>query len=157
MEAGQLEIHKTECELETLVSETVDALALLCVEKKLAIRATASATRLTCDPNRVQQVLGNLIGNAIKLTPEGGKITVEALASQGEVRFTVADGSPGISEEARSRVFKHYWREKDRDLPRGAGLGLFISKSIVEAHGGKIGFESADGGGSRFYFTLPLG
>lgn len=101
MEAGQLEIQKTECELETLVSETADALAPLCAEKKLAIRVTASATRLTCDPNRVQQVLGNLIGNAIKLTPEGGKITVEALTSQGEVRFTVADGGPGISDGAR--------------------------------------------------------
>jgi signal transduction histidine kinase len=156
MEAGHLRILNKECDVETLVAEIVALLEPLCAEKKLSIRATASALPLACDGSRVQQVLGNLIGNAIKFTPEGGSITVEAVPSAREVRFCVEDTGPGIAEEARLRIFERYWRGKERDFTKGVGLGLFISKRIVEAHGGKIWVESAAGGGSRFCFTIPL-
>jgi signal transduction histidine kinase len=104
----------------------------------------------------VQQVLGNLVANAIKFTPNGGRITVEARPSEGGMLFSVADTGPGIAEEARAHVFERYWRGKARDVSTGVGLGLFISKGIVDAQGGKIWVEDAPGGGSRFCFTIPV-
>ncbi|HEX7600458.1 MAG TPA: PAS domain S-box protein, partial [Polyangiaceae bacterium] len=156
MDAGRLRIQKKDQDVKTLVAQTVDVMAPLCLEKKISLTGKAPALPLPCDPGRVQQVLGNLIGNALKFTPEGGTITVEAVPSVGEMRFCVVDNGPGIAEEARAHVFERYWRGKGSDLSRGLGLGLFISRKIVEAHGGKIWVESADGGGSRFCFTIPL-
>ncbi|MEI8259044.1 MAG: ATP-binding protein, partial [Deltaproteobacteria bacterium] len=129
----------------------------LCVEKELAISGSAHAVRLSCDSNRVQQVLGNLVANAIKFTPKGGGITINASLSGSEILFRVADTGPGITEEARAHVFERYWRGKARDLSTGVGLGLFIAKGIVDAHGGRIWVEGAIGGGSVFCFTVPLG
>jgi signal transduction histidine kinase len=104
----------------------------------------------------VQQLLGNLVGNAIKFTPRGGKVTVDAVRSGAEVQFSVADTGPGIPAEVSEHVFERYWRGRERDYTKGVGLGLFISKGIVDAHGGRIWLESVLGRGTTFYFTLPL-
>ena len=88
----------------------------------------------------------------------GGKAPTEevrAVWTGPEIRFSVTDTGPGIADEARAHVFERYWRGKERNSVPGVGLGLFISKSIVDAHGGKIWVEAADGG-SRFCFTIPL-
>lgn len=155
LDACHFRIEKQEQDTEQIVSDTVDAFAALCAEKGLSILGNASAQRLFCDPNRVQQVLGNLVGNAIKFTPKGGVITVEAVPCGGDVRFSVADTGPGIPDEAQTHVFERYWRGGQRDFAKGVGLGLFIAKGIVDAHGGKIWVESVVGRGSTFCFTLP--
>jgi signal transduction histidine kinase len=104
---------------------------------------------------RVQQVLGNLIGNALKFTPTDGRITLEAHAEKERATIRVSDTGPGIPAEQLPRLFETFWQERRSDR-RGIGLGLGIAKGIVEAHGGAIQVESTPGQGSTFSFTLPL-
>jgi signal transduction histidine kinase len=106
------------------------------------------------DRHRVMQVLSNLIGNSLKFTPHGGRITVSAKPHDGYVLFSIADTGPGIPSEHLSEIFSRYWQAK-RTERMGAGLGLPIAKGIVEAHGGRIWVESEQGRGTQFYFTLP--
>lgn len=107
------------------------------------------------DHHRVMQVLSNLVGNSLKFTPPGGRITVSADRHDGMVRFRIADTGPGIPRADLSDIFSPYWQAK-RTERLGAGLGLPIAKGIVEAHGGRIWAESEQGGGTQFYFTLPI-
>ena len=107
------------------------------------------------DRHRVMQVLSNLMGNSLKFTPPGGRISVSASLRGSEVHFTVADTGPGIPAENLDDIFSPYWQAK-RTERMGAGLGLPIAKGIVEAHGGRIWVESDAGRGTQFYFTLPL-
>jgi signal transduction histidine kinase len=107
------------------------------------------------DHHRVMQVLSNLIGNSLKFTPPGGRITVSANRHDGMVRCRIADTGPGIPSEHLSDIFSPYWQAK-RTERLGAGLGLPIAKGIVEAHGGRIWAESGQGEGTQFYFTLPV-
>jgi signal transduction histidine kinase len=106
------------------------------------------------DAARVQQVLSNIVGNAVKFTPRDGRITVCAESIGGEVRFAVIDTGPGIPAEQLPHIFGRFWQAKTSDR-RGIGLGLAIAKGIVEAHNGRIWVESHVGLGSTFYFTLP--
>ncbi len=156
IDSGRLKVENLEGDAETIVADVVEAYAPLCVEKGLSITGMAPALRIPCDRNRVGQVLGNLVANAIKFTPSGGTIAIESVPLETEVRFSVADTGPGIPEEAREHVFERYWRGKDSDNTKGVGLGLFISKGIIASHGGKIWVESTVGRGSTFYFTLPV-
>ncbi len=156
IDSGRLRIDKREVDAEAIVADVVEAYAPLCVEKGLSITGKAPALQMPCDRNRVQQVLGNLVANAIKFTPRGGTVTIEAASSGDSVRFSVADTGMGISKEACEHVFERYWRGKERDYTKGVGLGLFIAKGIIDCHGGKIGVESAVGRGSTFSFTVPL-
>lgn len=106
------------------------------------------------DHQRVLQVLGNLLSNAIKFTPPKGSIQVLVQGTASEVRFSVSDTGIGVPADKREAVFERFWQVKAND-GRGLGLGLFISKCIVEAHGGKIWVEDTHGPGSIFSFTLP--
>jgi PAS domain S-box-containing protein len=157
IDAGHLRLRMQERDAATIVNAVVEGFRPLCVEKGVSIEARATSVRLACDPNRAEQALGNLVANAIKFTPAGGAIVVEAAPSGDRVRFTVSDTGPGIATEDRDRVFERRWRSRDGDHTRGVGLGLFIAKSLVEAHGGAIGVDSAIGRGSTFFFTLPGG
>jgi signal transduction histidine kinase len=106
------------------------------------------------DGHRVQQVISNLLGNAVRFTPEGGEIVLTATRYEGGVRISVRDSGPGVAAADVPRLFERYW-QAPRLLRAGSGLGLFIAKGIVEAHGGAIGVESASGNGSEFWFTIP--
>ena len=114
---------------------------------------TLPAVRVDCD--RVQQVVCNIVGNAMKFTPPGGRITITARAEGDEVVVSVKDTGAGMSEEDLDRIFEPYWQAQ-RTASLGAGLGLKIAKGIVEAHGGRIWAESAPGEGATFHFTLPV-
>lgn len=105
------------------------------------------------DPFRVSQVLGNLLGNALKFTPTGGAVIYGATVDGGEVVFHVSDNGPGIPPEQTAHLFEQFWQA--RSDKRGVGLGLAIAKGIVDAHGGRIWCESIVGSGSTFSFTLP--
>ena len=109
---------------------------------------------VVCDRDRVYQVFSNLIGNAIKFTPAGGQIRVEAELEPGAVHFVVADTGPGIGNEELPRLFDRYWQAARVDR-RGVGLGLSIAHGLVVAHGGRVWAESERGAGTRVHFTLP--
>ena len=109
---------------------------------------------LWADSQRVLQILGNLVGNAIKFTPAGGVISLTVTARDAEVEIGVEDSGPGVPEADRDRVFDRFYRGS-RPTGQGAGLGLAIARALVEAHDGRIGVTTASSGGARFYFTLP--
>jgi signal transduction histidine kinase len=117
---------------------------------RIHLVAQAASAAVMADRHRVRQVLSNLIGNALKFTPAGGRIELGNVAGDGVVRFYVSDTGPGIAPPLLERVFERFWRQ-DR---RGLGLGLFIAKAIIDAHGGRIWAESRLGSGSTFAFEL---
>jgi signal transduction histidine kinase len=109
------------------------------------------------DGARVKQVLLNLVGNAIKFTPEGGKVWMRTGSKDGYVRVEVGDTGPGIAAEDQERIFQEFQQAGGgAGKPQGTGLGLALAKKFVEMHGGKIWLESEMGKGSRFFFTLPI-
>ncbi len=128
------------------------------IAERRSIKLTASSPGgeiwVRADPLRVSQVLANLIGNALKFTPENGSVTYSAAVSGADVEFRVTDTGPGISPEQREHLFEQFWQARKNDM-RGVGLGLTIAKGIIDAHGGRIWCESTVGGGSTFSFTLP--
>jgi len=106
------------------------------------------------DRDRILQVLTNLIDNALKFTPAGGRITVRSEVHNDHVRFSISDTGPGIPEEYREKIFEPYFQAPET-AHLGSGLGLAISKQIIEQHGGSIWVESSEGAGATFTFTLP--
>jgi signal transduction histidine kinase len=115
-----------------------------------------TGARARCDEHRVEQVLGNLIGNAIKFTPEGGSIRVSVKPAGREILVSVSDTGTGIAPEVVPHIFERY-RQADAGRRRGVGLGLSIVKAIVDAHGGRVWVQTAVGGGSTFHVALPSG
>lgn len=115
---------------------------------------SASGQRSRADRDRLLQVFENLIGNAVKFTPAGGRITVSAEQCGTDVVFHVSDTGPGIAPDLLPRLFDRFWQGQPRD-GRGVGLGLSIAHEVVEAHGGHIWAESPPGGGSTFSFSIP--
>jgi signal transduction histidine kinase len=114
----------------------------------------APGAEVTADRERVVQVLSNLIANALRFTPRGGRIAMTAEHDGPRVRFEVSDTGPGIAEDQIPRLFERYWQ--GRSPHRGSlGLGLYICKQLVAAHGGDIGVRSRLGDGSTFWFTVP--
>jgi signal transduction histidine kinase len=107
------------------------------------------------DRDRVLQVFSNLVGNALKFTPADGTITLGVEAADGVARFTVTDTGAGIPPENMPRLFDRFWKG-DRSGRHSSGLGLYIARGFVEAHGGRIAAESEPGRGTTFSFTLPL-
>jgi signal transduction histidine kinase len=107
------------------------------------------------DGERIVQVLANLLRNAIKFTPSGGRITVAAMRDGDAVTFSVTDTGRGIPAEHLTRIFDRYWQSSNGARARGTGLGLSIAKGIVEAHGGSIAVRSTPGTGTTVQFTIP--
>ena len=120
----------------------------------LSIDSPLAETRVLADQERIAHVFSNLITNAIRHTPKGGKVRLGAQLNDGRVRFTVSDTGKGIPAEYHDKIFEKFFRVPDAQ-PRGTGLGLYITREIVIAHGGEIGVESAPEQGSIFWFTLP--
>jgi signal transduction histidine kinase len=157
IEAGHLRIEPEPHSAADLVAEAVELLRPVAVERSqiLEVSVAEDLPAVHADRSRVLQVLSNLVGNAVKFSPEGGRITLHGVANGDEVRFSVADSGPGIPEEHLPRIFDRFWQA--RHVRRGgAGLGLSIARGIVEAHGGRIWVESPPGAGAIFHFTLPL-
>ena len=111
--------------------------------------------RVHCDRQRLSQVFSNLVGNAIKFTSPNGRIRIAARAVDGEIRFAVQDDGPGIARQQLTKIFQKYW-QRPQGPRSGVGLGLYISKMLVEAHGGRIWADSTPGQGSTVWFTMPL-
>jgi signal transduction histidine kinase len=119
---------------------------------EVAVEAVPSP--LACDRDRVGQVLGNLLANALRVTPPGGRVTLRVSPGDGEVVFMVSDTGPGVPTEEQPRLFDRWYRGRNAAYA-GHGLGLAIAKGLVEAHGGRIWVESVPGSGATFAFALP--
>jgi signal transduction histidine kinase len=154
--AGQVKLELGRYAADDLVREGLVLLEPLAIQKRIELRTRLCRERLwvTCDRDRVYQVLSNLVGNALKFTPEGGRVTVEVEPEGDFVRFSVKDTGPGLPPEALPHLFQPFWQAR-RTARQGTGLGLFISRGIVEAHGGGLEVDSQEGRGSTFSFTLP--
>jgi PAS domain S-box-containing protein len=158
VEAGQLKLERQRIAVKDLVSEAVGMQAALASSSQIDLRLAAGAdlNDVLGDRHRLLQVLENLIGNALKFTQAGGHITVGAVPKDHEVMFSVSDTGCGIAPQDLTHIFDRFWQATARTSRLGAGLGLPITKGIVEAHGGRIWVESLFGRGSSFFFTLPL-
>lgn len=117
--------------------------------------AATSSALAELDHARILQLLANLVGNAIKFTPAGGRVVVHLEGTETELRFLVRDTGPGSRADHLESIFERF-HQIERGDGRGVGLGLYISKCIVQGHGGHIWAESRPGEGSSFWFTLPL-
>ena len=158
MEAGHLELKPVIQNPGPHVAATLDVLLPLAQVKGITIDnrvPMAGLPEVSLDGARIQQVLSNLVGNAIKHTPEGGTITIESDLVDREVHVHVHDTGEGIPPEDLERVFERFWRA-ERGRARGIGLGLAIARTLVRAHGGRIWATSEEGTGSTFSFSLPL-
>jgi len=157
IEAGRFSVRPRPEPVDDIIAESVALAEPLAHSKRLAFRTDIREHGLvSADRERVFQVLSNLLGNAIKFTPEGGTIVLTAERRDGDVLFSVEDTGPGISSEDLGHIFDRYWH-KPTSRAGGSGLGLSIAKGIVEAHGGRIWVDSLPGAGARFYFVLPFG
>jgi signal transduction histidine kinase len=156
--AGKLSIMSTPSDPGVLIAEAIETFQLLAAEKRieLVIEEADAPLGVPCDHGRIVQVLVNLVGNAVKFTPDGGRVSVGAIGLGEEVLFSVKDNGPGIESGLLEAVFERFWQVGENDQ-RGLGLGLYIAKGIVEAHGGRIWADSRLGQGSSFHFTLPVG
>lgn len=157
IEAGMLAVTREVGDPTRVVSEAVDTLHAQATAMGLTLEAEVAAAPplLGFDPARVLQVLTNLISNAIKFTPPKGRIVVRVEQVGNDVRFAVQDSGAGIATEHLDKIFLRFSQVTKNDR-RGLGLGLFISRCIIEGHGGRIWVESKLGRGSTFCFTLPI-
>ncbi|MDC0672945.1 sensor histidine kinase [Nannocystis radixulma] len=156
IEAGRLKITTQRDDLARLAREAVEIFQSVAAARgvQLVLEAPQHSVPARFDHQRILQVLTNLLANAVKFTPEGGKIVIHVEPKGEDVRLSVSDTGSGIPEDKLNVIFERFGQVAADD-PRGAGLGLFIAKSIIDAHGGKIGADSRSGEGSVFFFTLP--
>ncbi|HEX9984836.1 MAG TPA: PAS domain S-box protein [Thermoanaerobaculia bacterium] len=157
LEAGRFSVQKVEIETEPVVRDACESHEQMASQRKQRIVCNIASPlpKICGDRDRLLQVFGNLIGNAIKFTPERGTIAVEAETHGNDVEFRVRDTGPGIPEADVKNLFRPYWQAK-KTAHMGAGLGLAIVRGIVEAHGGKVWADNASGGGALFTFTIPV-
>jgi signal transduction histidine kinase len=160
IEAGQLTIHPEPLALDRAVKETVASLSNMIEEKALRVHLdlATEATRVLGDPQRVVQILTNLVSNACRYTPAGGQIVIASRKLAGSVELAIQDTGIGIHRDELDRIFERFYRSNDPLVQehRGTGLGLAITKSLLELHGSQLWVESVVGKGSTFGFTLPL-
>ena len=165
-----LNVNKIEREQITITPQSLDFLPILskCVEDlknqatlkniSLILNKPNNLPQVLADPIRVSEVVTNLVANAINYTNPGGKVDISVAISPSEVTTSVSDTGVGIPKEAMPHLFTKFFRVSNtmQQASKGTGLGLYIAKSIIEKHNGKIWVESVEGKGSIFYFTLPV-
>jgi signal transduction histidine kinase len=156
IESGQFDLEWTRVPVRDLLEEAIEA------QRPLATAATIDVgldldpglQDIWADRHRLLQVLENLIGNAVKFTPGGGRISIRATSEERQTVFRVTDNGVGIAANDVPHVFDRFWQAR-KGARDGAGLGLPIARGIVEAHGGRIWVESTLGSGTSFFFTIP--
>jgi PAS domain S-box-containing protein len=158
METGRLPMELAPVDAGNLLWEVGILLQPVAAEKGVELEIETAEGRVSAwlDRERIVRVLWNLVGNAVKFTPAGGRVRVSTRQDGRELRFAVEDTGIGIAPEHQARVFERYWQRGSAGGGTGSGLGLTIARGIVEAHGGRIWFESAVGKGTTFFFAIPL-
>lgn len=155
MESGRMRLELEPTDLAALLRDVV---ASTPVEGRgVALAIGEGAVPVQADPGRLAQVVRNLLTNAAKYSPSGSQIEIGLERADGKAVVAVRDRGPGVPEEERERLFQKFARLSTAGGTRGSGLGLYISRGIVQDHGGELWAEWPDGGGSVFRFTIPLG
>jgi heavy metal sensor kinase len=152
---GKLALAKEAINLQTSVVAVREALAPMAAASKVEVRVEGRGTRVVADERRIEQILRNLLANAITFAGPGGHVVVKTWKESGSAYCSVRDDGPGIPDPMRSRVFDRFFRADEARTGNGAGLGLAICRELVTAHGGRIQVESHPGDGSTFTFTIP--
>ena len=157
-EAGMLQLAKADVELASIFEKAIHNTGSQANQSNVTVEALPCALRVFADPDRVDQIILNLVGNAIKFSTPGKKIVLSAKQVLDFAEISVSDEGCGIPERKLDSIFERFSQVKSSDATEkgGTGLGLAICKALVELHGGKIGVQSEEGTGSRFFFTLPL-
>jgi signal transduction histidine kinase/DNA-binding response OmpR family regulator len=159
IEAGRMELSFESLRVATTLGEVISVMQPLAEKKsQVLIKLAEPDLAVRADSTRLRQILLNLVGNAIKFTPDGGRIELAARLVQDKVRVEVRDNGPGIPPEEQQRIFEAFYRLRESGKKtEGTGLGLAITHRLVELHGGELSLESQVGQGSCFYFSLPMG
>ncbi len=155
VEAGALELHPAPTEMRTLLEDVIERVTTTRDRKRVFLRAESAIT-LMVDDLRIERVVANFLQNALKYAPDHTGIIVRLEQRATSVCVSVIDAGPGLAPADMARIFDKFTRAATARLREGSGLGLYVSKRIIEAHGGHIGVESVQGAGSRFFFELPL-
>ncbi len=159
IEAGKMQIDIRLVGVEPLLRQSLEANQMYAAKfgVRYALQSSAPGVEVMADPDRLMQVLANLLSNAAKFSPEGGTVEVRAYLRKGRVRYEIEDHGAGIPEEFRGRIFEKFSQADGADNRRreGTGLGLSIARNLVEEMGGSIGFETEEGKGTMFFFDLP--
>ena len=158
IESGQVPLEFRPVPASSLLLSATDRMRAQAERAGLVLRLAAplDMTEVMVDPPRLEQVLVNLIHNAVKFTPPGGEVVLSAQIEGNFVRFSARDSGVGIPADDLERIFERFYKADRARSGGGTGLGLSISRHLVEAHGGKIWAESEEGQGSTFYFTIPI-
>jgi signal transduction histidine kinase len=158
IDAGVLADQAQVAEIRAVVDSCIQGFAAEARARQISIesRVHDELPPAACAPQHLERVLGNLITNALRHTPEHGTIAVDVQSNGGSVTIAVEDSGAGVSQETRERMFDRFWRGENARSGTGSGLGLAIARGLVESHGGKIWAEAATRGGARVAFTLPL-
>jgi PAS domain S-box-containing protein len=156
IEAGRMVLDRRPCTAPALLDAVIPAFRLLAQEKRLTldVRCETATGEYSIDRDRLGQVIENLLGNAVKFTPPGGRITVRASDVQGALHIAVADTGPGVHPGQLPHLFDRFWQARHSG-GRSVGLGLSIAAGITEAHGGRIRVESEPGNGATFHVEIP--
>jgi signal transduction histidine kinase len=155
LESGQLELNPTRIDLASLATEAVDRIRISAPGFELKLDTPGEPVIGEWDRNRMNQVLDNLLLNAVKYSPDGGCITVQVSADENTAELRVSDHGVGITQELQKRLFTRFYRADEAGVASGLGLGLYISRMLVEAHGGTIRVDSRPAAGSVFTVNVP--
>jgi PAS domain S-box-containing protein len=156
IQANRLELHITSFDLATIVHDAVLVQCQLEPERTISLVLPERPVPVVADPDRVGQVVTNLVTNALKYSPVDAEVNVRLTVEKSVARVVVRDRGEGIAEDQLDRIWGRFHRLHSHESAEGLGLGLYISKSLIEQHGGSVGVESEVGKGSTFWFTLPL-
>jgi len=158
LEAGHLKLACRDIDARDVVHQVIESCRAAADQHNVTLTALVPDKQaiILADEDRLVQALGNLVGNALKFTGASGRVEISLAPAESEVLFLVRDTGPGIPAESLPRIFERFWQARDGDR-RGIGLGLAITKGIIEAHGGRIWVESTPGAGSIFSFAIPTG
>lgn len=155
LEAGHLELKKQPTSLEHFMYGLLERATGAVDAQRIRMEVPAGLSPVLADPNRLERIVMNLLSNALKYSPAESTVLVTAESRDGEATVSIADQGEGIAPEDLPHIFERFYRARSAREAQGAGLGLYITKMLVEAHGGRIWVRSELGKGSTFYFTLP--